>query len=779
LITYFDICNFVLLFLACGVAFRNAVKSRLAIRLFWAFLAAAFGMWGLVPGAWLASMALHGKMPEFLFDNPPLFLHIVLMIAAVASRPHLRSASRRPYRATLNFLVLLFVWVFAYAFYLFPYQYGSQGPVTILRFEAIFFVENAFLLAILGRLIFRSQSPWKSIYLHLFGASALYAICSLAFSVADWAMRDPSGVRTGAIYPVIRDLAVMVFTASILWFLWIGLKGNRQMATLAEAVSVDTANHKYTSVLAMFAVLAIPVVGVWELFRSGEPVGAHEMRLLVVMVAGLILASGAFAENYLANREFSSDVAEAHDRLRLAMESGKSMGWDWNLATGQNIWFGDLETTFGISSDAYLAREHEFIDRLHPDDRERVLRTLAEATQDRSEYRAEYRVVRTDGTMRWLADRGKFYQAANGDPSRALGIAVDITERKQAEFALRESEERFRLMSNTAPVLIWMAGTDKLCTYFNKPWLDFTGRPLSTELGNGWAEGVHAEDLQRCLETYTQAFDRRESFRMEYRLRANDGEYHWLLDIGVPRFNPDGSFAGYIGSCVDITESKLAEEVLYSIGSRLIEAQEDERARIARELHDDFSQRMALLAIELGRLRQDISGSNGDALNRMDTARKHASEIGFDIQALSHQLHSAKLDYLGIAVAMKDFCDEFGEKQKLKIDFRSQNLPSPVSPEVALCLYRVLQEALHNAAKHRQVSHFDVQLRGVPGEIQLSVKDAGVGFDVEPVNKGRGIGLISMRERVKLVNGTFSIASRLNHGTEIVVRIPVSNAQVI
>ena len=161
MITYFDICNFVLLLLASGVAIRNAVRSRLAIRLFWALLAASFGLWALVPGAWLASVALHGKMPEKVFDNPPLFLHIVFMIAAVASRPHLRSPSRRPYRATLNFLVLLLFWVFAYAFYLLPFQFGSHGPVTILRFEAIFFVENALLLAVLGRLIFRSQSAME------------------------------------------------------------------------------------------------------------------------------------------------------------------------------------------------------------------------------------------------------------------------------------------------------------------------------------------------------------------------------------------------------------------------------------------------------------------------------------------------------------------------------------------------------------------------------------------------------------------------------------------
>ena len=778
MITYFDICNLVLLLLACGVAIRNAVRSRLSIRLFWAFLAAAFGLWALVPGAWLASAALHGKMPEFFFDNPPLFLHVVFMIAAVASRPHLRSPSRRPYRTTLNFLVLLFFSVFAYAFYLIPYQYGSHGAVTILRFEDIFFVENVLLLAVLGGLILRSQSAWKSIYLHLFGASAIYAICSLAFSVADWGMRDPSGVRSGANYPLIRNLTVVMFTASIVWFLWICLEGNRQMAKLAEAVSVDTANYKYVSVLAMLAALAIPVVGVWELFRRGEPIQIHDMRLLAVMVAGLILASGAFTENYLTSREYSFDVAEAHDRLRLAMESGKSMGWDWNPATGENIWFGDLRTTLGISAETYFARENDFTERLHPDDRERVAKTFADATRNRSDYREEYRVVRTDGTIRWLADSGKFHSPSKSDPPRALGVAVDITERKQAEFALRESEERFRLMSNSAPVLIWMSGTDKLRTYFNKSWLDFTGRPLSAELGNGWMEGVHPEDLPRCLEIYTRAFDRRESFRMEYRLRASDGEFHWILDMGVPRFRLDGIFAGYIGSCVDITERKLAEEALYSIGSRLIEAQEEERARIARELHDDFSQRMALLAIELDRLRRDIPDSNGDALDRMDLIRKHASEIGSDIQALSHQLHSAKLDYLGIAVAMKDFCHEFGEKQKLKIDFRSQNLPSPVSPEVALCLYRVLQESLHNAAKHSQVSHFDVQLRGVPGEIQLTIKDAGLGFDVESVSKERGIGLISMRERVKLVNGAFSIASRLNHGTEISVRIPVSNTQV-
>jgi len=154
------------------------------------------------------------------------------------------------------------------------------------------------------------------------------------------------------------------------------------------------------------------------------------------------------------------------------------------------------------------------------------------------------------------------------------GAIRDITERKRAEEALLESEEQFRLVANTAPVMIWMSGTDKLCTYVNTPWLDFTGRSMDAELGNGWTESIHPEDLQQCFDTYSQSFDRQDKFKMEYRLRRHDGEYRWILDNGVPRYAQEGTFAGYIGSCIDVTDSKRAEEARLRHAA-IVESSED------------------------------------------------------------------------------------------------------------------------------------------------------------------------------------------------------------
>jgi PAS domain S-box-containing protein len=361
-----------------------------------------------------------------------------------------------------------------------------------------------------------------------------------------------------------------------------------------------------------------------------------------------------------------------------------------------------------------------------------------------------------------------------------LGLLWQRARRREVETqlaitfeAVQESERRFRLVANTAPVLIWMSGPEKLCNYFNQPWLDFTGRPLEAELGDGWLEGVHPEDLKICLDIYTRAFDLRQSFRMEYRLRRHDGEYRWVLDIGVPRLNLDGSFAGYIGSCLDITDHKLAAEALAGVGRRLIEAHEEERTWIARELHDDINQQVALMAIELERCDQNLPKFEAEAHDHIRRVHQHLSDLGNDVQALSHRLHSSKLEYLGLAVAADGFCKELSEQQKVEIEFSHAGIPRSLTKEVSLCLFRVLQEALQNAVKHSGERHFKVEFHGTSGEIQLIVSDPGIGFDQQEAIDRCGLGIISMRERLQLVGGQFSIESKPGWGTTIHARVPL------
>ena len=351
-------------------------------------------------------------------------------------------------------------------------------------------------------------------------------------------------------------------------------------------------------------------------------------------------------------------------------------------------------------------------------------------------------------------------------------LAALAEEHEQAAHVVRESEERFRLVANTAPVMIWTAGTDRLCTYVNQPWLEFTGRPLEAELGNGWAEGIHHDDLKRCLETYAQAFDQRQSFAMEYRLRRKDGEYRWIVDIGVPRFNPDGTLAGYIGSCLDVTDRKLAEEALASVGRRLIEAQEEERKWIARELHDDIGQRIALVAVELDRCGQQVTNAPTIVRDHIRQASQLVSDVSDDIQAISHRLHSSKLEYLGLATAAKTFCRDLSEQRHVRIEFKHSDIPATLPKEISLCLFRVLQEALQNAVKHSGAADVSVKVQGALDGIHLTVSDSGVGFNWRHAVNGRGLGLISMRERLRLVNGELSIQSEPGRGTTILARVP-------
>jgi PAS domain S-box-containing protein len=360
---------------------------------------------------------------------------------------------------------------------------------------------------------------------------------------------------------------------------------------------------------------------------------------------------------------------------------------------------------------------------------------------------------------------------------RTVGISKivrDITERKRAEQNLRESEDRFRLVANTAPAMIWMSGTDKLCNFFNQGWLRFTGRSMEQELGDGWAAGVHPDDLERCLRTYFDAFDARVSFEMEYRLRRFDGEYRWIVDFGSPRFERDGTLCGYIGSCIDITERKASEESLHNLTGRLISAQEEERARIARDLHDDFSQRLALLGIGLGQLWKTLPETEVRERAAVMEMLRRTKEMSSDMHSLSHQLHSSKLEHVGLVPALKGLCREISQKYKIGVQLVDRDCPANIPKDVALCLFRVAQEALGNVVKHSQATDAHVELFGTAGGIRLCISDAGKGFDPSQQNPDAGIGLIGMNERLRLVGGKLEVKSEPNRGTQVFADVPLT-----
>ena len=655
LLSYSGISYFLLLLLATGFAIRNGIRQTYGSRPFWVFLAIAYGLWALNQGLMLYyELGRHMDAPDNSIADPVLFLHIVPLMAAVATLPHRNIFDRKPYRAILNTLLLyhtilntlllLFFWGFLYSYIVFPYQYlvlSSATPYSYdVRFDILYLLENLALVLAVGILTLRVQAPWKSIYLHLFGASILYTLSSAAANLAI----DSGGYVNGKLYG-------LGLTASVCWFVWVPLRAQQELGQETTSTRFDSGEGSRGSVWAMLVVVMVSIPIIWELFQRNENIGLRILRLLVAIVAILCLASAAYIKEYLARRELDFHFGLANDRLRLAMEASASVGWDFEVKSGRHVWFGDLQTIFGIASDTYVTTGEDFTRYIHPEDRTRVSEAIADARQNQKLYAAEFRVLQPDGTVRWLGSRGKFYYARNGNAERMLGVSLDITDRK------------------------------------------------------------------------------------------------------------------------------LAEEALSCMNRRVIEAEERERDRIARDLHENIGQRLALLAIAIEQLKTDFPHHAVELLDRMDAVWRNTLEILTDVKASAHELYSPRLVYLGIAAVMRTFCEEFGERKRVKIDFKSHGFPIPLPPDVSICLFRVLQEALHNGVMHSGVQKFSVQLWGESDEIHLRVSDSGVGFDLRAARRGRGLGLIRIEQRVKLVGGSSSIDSQPEKGTTVKVSVSLRSGR--
>jgi PAS domain S-box-containing protein len=279
---------------------------------------------------------------------------------------------------------------------------------------------------------------------------------------------------------------------------------------------------------------------------------------------------GIYFRDITTRKAAETSLQNALQRLNFHVENSPLAVIEWDHEFRVSRWSPEAERIFGWQAEEVIGKNLQDWQFIFTEDLEAVINTvvrLAEGLESSNicynrNYTKDNSIVYCDWYNSTLLDE-------SGKLISVLSLVLDVTERKGVEAALRESEERFREMADASPTLIWMSDSSKLCNYFNKTWLEFTGRTIEQEIGNGWVEGVHPEDLQYCLDIYINAFDAREKFSMEYRLKRHDGEYRWILDNGVPRFTSSGNFLGYIGSCIDISDRKVAEETMRETSTRL------------------------------------------------------------------------------------------------------------------------------------------------------------------------------------------------------------------
>ena len=379
-------------------------------------------------------------------------------------------------------------------------------------------------------------------------------------------------------------------------------------------------------------------------------------------------------------------------------------------------------------------------------------------------YQLDKRYFRRDGSLMW--GRLTISLLKIGESQLVLAMVDDIAQRKRAEALLQSREELLKIFVKNvpAPVAMFDRGmrylevSDRWCTVFAVDGSQILGRSHYD---------VFPDLPERHREVHRRGLGG-ETVRAEEDCWEREGGTKWVRWEVRPWDLFDGTPGGIFIFAEDITRRKEMEEALSTLSRKLLYSQEQERSRIGRELHDDINQRLAMLAVSLEKLTDDPS----KVQTSVQEIRQEVMEISSDVQALSHELHSSKLEYLGVVPGMKSWCKEFAERQRIVIDFRS-DVQAVLPLDVGLSLFRVLQEALHNVVKHSGAERIEVQLREDSSKIHLIVIDSGRGFDVDAAMKGRGIGLVSMRERVRLVNGTMTIDSKPMRGTTIHVRIPI------
>lgn len=477
--------------------------------------------------------------------------------------------------------------------------------------------------------------------------------------------------------------------------------------------------------------------------------------------------------NALERKHSEQTLRESEERLSLATDSAGAGLWSMNLNT-RKVWVNSrMHELFQFGPAEELTYD-SFGKVIHPEDREAVTQAVQRAVETDAPLMVEYRIVRPDGGLRWIIARGRRHCMPSGKPDCLMGVTVDITARREAEEALRKVQTTLRAIIDSTDDLIWSvdAVSFGLMTFnegLHRHFLEGRGLRLSV--------GMRPEDLfpageyvERWRGFYQRALGEG-SFTTEYRVFTQDK----ILLLSFNVLKREGQVFGISAFGKNITERKRVEAAARDFSARLIKTQEEERARLARELHDDITQRLASLAIGAGRVaRAPVDAALAETMREV---REELARLSEDVHALAYRLHPSVLEDLGLAEALRAEVDRFTGHDSVPVEVKVSDLPDSVPKDAALCLFRVAQEALRNAVRHAQARTVRISLRGLDGGVQLAVRDDGIGFNPAQHPERPSLGLASMRERVRLLGGEFDIESAPGQGTTIVAWVPLAKTE--
>ncbi len=468
-------------------------------------------------------------------------------------------------------------------------------------------------------------------------------------------------------------------------------------------------------------------------------------------------------------------MQESEERLSLAADSAEAGLWTLDYSTGV-FWATErARAIFGYSPDEVISMER-FEASVHPDDWDLVRGAIERSARTGEPVNVEYRILPGDGRVRWIASRGRPQFKSTGEPERLTGISIDVTEHKLPKRRFAEARLAWR-REPTSP-----ASRSTRWTSANVPSSSTTGFAIlrrspgtgTRPPGPGVLDGASASRRPPTRVGRARADCTTEgwtgspsSIATCIRLMGRSGFSTWPAS---PTRDATGRTVKSYGVLRDITERKRVEDELRDLSRRLIRAHEEERALLARELHDDVTQRLAVLAIDVG--RAELAAPDGAQAETMRTVREGLVRLSEDIHSLAYQLHPSVLEELGLAEALRTECERRGRQSRVDLSMEIDTLPAVIGKDAALCLFRVAQEALNNVARHAGARAASVTLRQMDGGLLLAVRDTGVGFDAESPGKRRSLGLASMRERVRLVNGTLDIESAPGRGTAVIAWVP-------